>query len=69
MSNKKCSLTVFDGKKTLYGTAAQLKHISDSGGWDTFLEKFTAEIIDNFSKLAVSEYNKRQQRPKLRKIK
>lgn len=69
MSKKKCSLKIFDGEKRLHGTAAQLKHISDKGGWDKFLEDYTENVVKSFSKQLASDYTNSQQKTKLKRVK
>lgn len=46
---KKCSLTVKRPERKLTGTAAQLAHIADMGGWDAFLEHVAGVVVDNFA--------------------
>lgn len=46
---KRCSLTVKRPKGELKGTAAQLAHISNMGGWDAFLEHVAGVVMDNFA--------------------
>lgn len=52
---KKSSLVVLTDTKPLYGTAAQLAHISRMGGWDAFLGEVAQQVITNF----VASYNER----------
>jgi hypothetical protein len=43
------------------GTAAQLAHISDCGGWDAFLQRVAETAIQNFA----HAYNAALRRPAL----
>jgi hypothetical protein len=52
---KKSSLVVLTDAKPLYGTAAQLAHISRMGGWDAFLGQVAQQVITDF----VASYNQR----------
>lgn len=53
--NKSCSLRLVRNGRHLSGTSAQLAHISDSGGWDAFLEATAARAIAIF----IDTYNAR----------
>lgn len=53
-NTKPCSLVVMGDNKQLFGTAAQLAHISRMGGWDAFLQHVAREVIDSFA----DSYNK-----------
>lgn len=66
---KKCSLRIYDGSKTLTGTAAQLRHISDRGGWDNFLTEFATEAVTDFAKEATKKYNEKASKPVLKVVK
>lgn len=48
-SPKKCSLVVKRPNRDLKGTAAQLAHIANMGGWDAFLEHVAGVVMDNFA--------------------
>ncbi|RJG08720.1 hypothetical protein D3879_22850 [Pseudomonas cavernicola] len=50
--------------KRLTGTAAQLVHISECGGWDAFLEKIADQVLCSFAQT----YNDAARRPHLRVI-
>ncbi len=67
MGKKKCSLQVpsKDGKSTLYGTAAQLKYVSDNGGWDAFISKITSDA----AKVAVEHVFKEMKKAKFTTVK
>lgn len=73
MSKNKCSLKYFDGEKFLYGTAAQLKMISDKGGYDNFIEALTKDISIKVTKeivpIVYEEIKKDLQRPILKRVK
>ena len=60
MSNqRKCSLKVLsDDNKLLSGTAAQLHHIKEQGGWDNFIKNITAEAATVAVKHAFKEMEK-----------
>ena len=57
---RKCSLQVpsDDGKRTLYGTAAQLHYIAENGGWDAFMEKTASDAAKLAVKHAFREMDK-----------
>ena len=65
MGKKKCSLQVpsKDGKSTLYGTAAQLKYVSDNGGWDA------SKITSDAAKVAVEHVFKEMKKAKFTTVK
>jgi hypothetical protein len=58
---KSCSLILVRNDKRLTGTAAQLAHISDCGGWDAFLENVAYQVVGSF----VKTYNEAARRPNL----
>lgn len=62
--NKPCSLVLVRNNKRLAGTAAQLAHISECGGWDAFLKKFACESVEYF----VQTYNNEARRPSLKAV-
>lgn len=66
LSKKKCSLQVQskDGNM-LYGTAAQLKYVSDNGGWDAFISKITSDA----AKVAVDHVFKEMKKAKFTSVK
>lgn len=59
--SKRCSLVVTRNKKRLTGTAAQIAHISECGGWDAFLRVVADQIVGNFAQA----YNEAARRPRL----
>ena len=63
--SKKCSLRVFNGKKMLYGTAAQLYKISSEGGWD----EYHAKLVEKIAIKVISEVLEEQNRPVLVSVK
>ena len=67
MGKKKCSLQVpsKDGKSMLHGTAAQLKYVSDNGGWDAFISKVTSDA----AKVAVEHVSKEMKKAKFTTVK
>lgn len=60
-----CSLVLVRNRKRLTGTAAQLAHISECGGWDAFLHGVAKDVIDRFAQ----SYNEAARRPQLETIK
>ena len=66
MGNKKCSLKVLSNNgKTLSGTAAQLKYVSDNGGWDAYIEK----VASDAAKIAVKHAFNNMKKAKFTKVK
>jgi hypothetical protein len=61
---KPCSLVVVRKNKRLTGTAAQLVHISECGGWDAFLEGIADRVIGSFAQA----YNDAARRPRLQAV-
>lgn len=61
---KTCSLVLVRNNKRLVGTAAQLAHISECGGWDVFLQSVAGRVIDSFAK----SYNEAARTPRLRVV-
>lgn len=61
---KTCSLVLVRNNKRLVGTAAQLAHISECGGWDVFLQSVAGRVIDSFTK----SYNEAARTPRLRVV-
>jgi len=61
---KPCSLVLVRNNKRLTGTAAQLVHISECGGWDAFLQGVADQVIDNFAQ----SYNEAARRPRLQAV-
>jgi hypothetical protein len=59
-----CSLVLVRNNRRLAGTAAQLVHISECGGWDAFLQGVADQVIVNFAQ----SYNKTAQRPRLQAV-
>lgn len=57
-SKKTCSLKVFDGQKTLYGTAAQIYKISKEGGWDKYHEQLVERITRKVTNEVMEELNR-----------
>lgn len=58
MSNKSSIKVLSDSGKMLHGTAAQLKYVSDQGGWDKYHEKLAAKITNTVIKEMVKEQRK-----------
>lgn len=61
---KPCSLVLVRNNKRLTGTAAQLVHISECGGWDAFLQGVADQVIGSFAQT----YNKAAHRPRLQAV-
>lgn len=61
---KPCSLVLVRNNKRLTGTAAQLVHISECGGWDAFLEGIANQVIGSFAQA----YNDAARRPRLQAV-
>lgn len=43
--HKKCSLKIYDGKKMLYGAAAQSHYIKKKGGWDKYHRDLVQDMV------------------------
>lgn len=61
---KRSSLVLVRNNKRLSGTAAQLAQISESGGWDAFLEGIAGRVIGSFAQA----YNEAARRPRLQAV-
>ncbi len=61
---KPCSLVLIRNNKRITGTAAQLVHISECGGWDGFLQDVAHRVIDSFAQ----SYNEAARRPRLQAV-
>lgn len=61
---KPCSLVLVRNNKRLTGTAAQLAHISECGGWDVFLQRVADQVINSFAQ----SYNEAARRPRLKAV-
>lgn len=61
---KPCSLVLIRNNRRLTGTAAQLTHISECGGWDSFLKGVAEQVLDNFAK----SYNDAAHRSRLQAV-
>lgn len=59
--HRPCSLVLIRNGRRVTGTAAQIAHISDRGGWDAFLQHVAETAIQNFA----HAYNAAVQRPAL----
>ncbi len=65
IENKKpCSLVLVKNNRRLTGTAAQLAHISECGGWDAFLHRVASQVLADFSQ----SYNESVRQPKLKVV-
>jgi hypothetical protein len=50
MKDKKtCSLVLTRNNTRLAGTAAQLAHISELGGWDAFLQSIAEDVVARYA--------------------
>lgn len=66
LSEKKCSLQVQSKNgNMLYGTAAQIKYVSDNGGWDAFISKITSDA----AKIAVDHVFNEMKKAKFKTVK
>lgn len=61
-------MKVWDGKKWLYGAAAQQHIIRKNGGWDAHHEKFGSELLSEFVKTFVGKFNNEQVKFPLRRV-
>lgn len=61
---KACSLVLVRDGRRLVGTAAQLAHISEAGGWNAFLTEVATTTLAQFA----DNYNAAARRPQLRPV-
>lgn len=60
-SEKPCGLVLVRNNRRVAGTAAQLAHISECGGWDAFLQRVAEKTLEGFAQT----YNAAARRPRL----
>ena len=58
----KSTLKYFNGKRFLYGGAAQLAYVKSNGGWNEYHEK----LIENVTRKVYCEILKEQSNPSLK---